>query len=211
MLSRIFDLFAQERQSLDRSQGGLGLGLAIVKNLVEMHGGQVHARSGGPGHGSEFEVVLPLCQVWERAPSSSPSLEIASPSARRWKVMVVDDNSDTAEMLAVGLTALGYEVQVAHDGLSALSLAEWFRPDVGLLDLGLPVMDGYELARRLRAGGSEAPLLLAVTGYGCEQDRERSRAAGFQEHMAKPVAIADVRAMLETLRARVEGKVVLEK
>ena len=205
MLVRIFDLFAQERQSLDRSQGGLGLGLAIVKNLVEMHGGQVSARSEGPGLGSEFELSLPLCSdetLVQGADSSGTST--MSWHTRPWRVMVVDDNRDAADMLAVGLTATGYEVQVAHDGLAALSLAEAFQPDAALLDLGLPVMDGFELARRLRAGyltEREAPVLVAVTGYGLEQDRESSRQAGFEDHMAKPVSIADVRAVLERLRA----------
>ncbi len=198
MLPRVFDLFTQEHQSLDRSRGGLGLGLAIVRNLVAMHGGSVTAASEGRGRGSTFTVVLPLCELGS-APGGER--EGAVPMVRQRsdgrRVMIVDDNVDAAETLADMLRLLGHVTQIAADGPAALQAIETFAPDVALLDIGLPVMDGYELARRIRATpGASKVRLFAVTGYGQDEDRRRSRDAGFDGHLVKPVNLdAVVRAV----------------
>jgi len=187
MLSRIFELFTQGKRGIDRSQGGLGLGLTLVRRLVEAHGGQVVAESDGVGCGSRFTVRLPALparadEVQEEAGRrGSPELDR---TARR--ILVVDDNKDAAELLADLLRGAGHEVTVAHDGPQALELAGPFRPEIAVLDIGLPVMDGYELGARLTEAGG--PLrLFAVTGYGQEHDRARSRDAGFELHMVKPI------------------------
>jgi signal transduction histidine kinase len=197
MLSRVFDAFVQQPQTLDRARGGLGLGLAIVKSLVEQHGGSVRAQSLGLGHGSEFVVELPW-DATARTPRSEPRPSPPSAAAvaeRKKRVLVVDDNEDAAVMLQHALTSLGYDVEVANDGPSALEVCAHFRPDVALLDIGLPVMDGYELAQRLRERLVDSGLvpglrLLAVTGYGQESDRQRTAQAGFHEHLVKPIDLA---------------------
>jgi signal transduction histidine kinase len=197
MLSRVFEAFVQQPQTIERSRGGLGLGLAIVKSLVEQHGGSVRAQSLGLGHGSEFVVELP----WEasvRTPRSEEpkmALEPVSAGVRQKRVLVVDDNEDAAFMLQQALSTLGYLVEVAPDGPSAIEACKSFTPDVALLDIGLPVMDGYELAQRLRellvdSGRVPNLRLLAVTGYGQETDRARSADAGFHEHLVKPIDLA---------------------
>jgi signal transduction histidine kinase len=191
MLDSIFESFVQHRQALDRASGGLGLGLAIVRSLVRLHGGTVRARSDGPGKGSEFEVELPLGDGLAVIEASGDSDRLylhepvpqAAPCPDR--VLVVDDNQDGAEILAETLRELGHVVEIAHDGPSALEIAQRFRPQLALLDIGLPVMDGYELAGHLRELG---PIrLVAVTGYGQETDRRRSQEAGFSAHLVKPV------------------------
>ncbi len=195
MLDRIFDLFVQQPQALDRSKGGLGLGLTIVRSLIEMHDGTVRARSRGPGRGSEFIVTLPLALPADdlRAlPASGVPAAIRAPQdpgmeARR--VLIVDDNGDAAHSIAEALTELGHDVHVAHDGPTALTIASRLRPDVCLLDIGLPVMDGYELARRLRDSQhlADGARIIAITGYGQDADRQRSTEAGFSAHVVKPV------------------------
>jgi signal transduction histidine kinase len=200
MIGRVFDLFVQEPQAIDRAHGGLGLGLAIVRSLVQMHGGTVAAASAGRGQGTTFTVRLPLSRV--TAPAHEP--EAAPPEAAivpgRRRVLVVDDNEDAAAMLAEALTAYGYVVRCAHDAPAGLEVADKFRPDVALLDIGLPVMDGYELARRFHADDRLRPTqLVAVTGYGQEQDRARSLDAGFAAHVVKPVDLEHLRALLDDL------------
>ena len=195
MLHRIFDIFVQQPQGLDRSKGGLGLGLTIVRSLVELHGGRVEAHSAGPGRGSEFVVVLPLAAADEElaalpSPALSPPIRVqrvAAADARR--VLIVDDNDDAAQSIADALTELGHHVTVANDGPSALTIASRFKPQVCLLDIGLPVMDGYELARRLRDSRdlAEGARIIALTGYGQDADRQRSTEAGFSAHVVKPV------------------------
>ena len=191
MLPRIFDLFSQERQEIDRSQGGLGLGLAIVKSLVQAHGGTVVARSDGKGHGSEFAVRLPLSAGTAIGPVPAEGRRATrrdAPAVHGLRVLVVDDNEDAAEMLADSLSMLGHAIRVALDGPGALDAALEFHPDVALLDLGLPVMDGFEVAHRLRSlPGAAGIRLVAITGYGQEVDRARTRDAGFDEHLVKPV------------------------
>jgi signal transduction histidine kinase len=197
MLPRIFDLFVQGQRSSDRAEGGLGLGLALVRSLVELHGGSVAARSDGPGSGSEFIVRLPRAAV--DPPLAQVAIERVSAegAAACKRVLLVDDNQDAAELLGEVLRSAGHTVAIAHDGAEALGLLRRFRPEVAVLDIGLPVMDGYELARRLRAEPELASLrCIAVTGYGQETDRARSRSAGFELHLVKPV---DLSALLQAL------------
>ncbi|MFZ5547124.1 MAG: response regulator [Pseudomonadota bacterium] len=188
LLPRVFDLFEQGQRTLDRTQGGLGVGLTLVQRLVRMHGGRVEASSAGPGLGAEFRVYLP-CEAAEagaeRTPASDGEVQ-ASPAGRR--IMLVEDNPDVAETTAAMLTLSGHTVGIARDGKEALAYAVEFLPEVVLLDVGLPMMDGYEVARRLR----ELPQvrharLIALTGYGQASDRQRGREAGFDEHLLKPV------------------------
>jgi PAS domain S-box-containing protein len=188
LIPRVFDLFAQGERSLDRSEGGLGIGLTLVRELVTKHGGTVQASSRGPGQGSEFVVRLPALPAL--APDAALSEEPrAHPALRPRRVLVVDDNGDSAETMAVLLQLWGHDVQVAHDGTRALALAAQHRPDVVLLDIGLPGMTGYEVAERLReVPGMSGATLVALTGYGQDEDRRRSRAAGFAVHLLKPVA-----------------------
>ena len=198
MLPRIFDLFVQERQAIDRSPGGLGIGLTIVRNLVERHGGSVSARSGGPGRGSEFAVRVPAVNAHEHTESQGAATIAAEPIAQRIdapRILIVDDNADGAEMLAIALGGKGYDTRVAHDAPSALRMAAEFSPQVAFLDIGLPVMDGYELAAHLRnLPGLENLRLVAVTGYGQDSDRQKTREAGFDHHLVKPVDIDAVEA-----------------
>jgi signal transduction histidine kinase len=199
MLSRIFELFTQVPQDLARSQGGLGLGLAIVKSLTENHGGKVSARSAGRGLGSEFIVCLPLAEVDPRRdPAEPPPITAAEsrPGTPR-RILIVDDNEDAAWLLAETLTHVGHQVRVAHDAPTALQAAVEHQPELALLDIGLPVMNGYELAMHLRAEPRiGAVRLIALTGYGQPGDHARSREAGFAAHLTKPVLI-DV--LIETI------------
>jgi CheY-like chemotaxis protein/two-component sensor histidine kinase len=205
LLSQVFDLFTQGDHSLARSEGGLGIGLTLVKSLVEMHGGSVEARSDGPGKGSEFVVNLPtlgrepvlVAKGGEGGPSSSP------PSPSR-SILVVDDNVDAAESLSMMLRAWGHEVRTTHDGLAALNAAEQVRPEVILLDIGLPRMDGYEVARRLRERtGMRDVLLVALTGYGQEEDRRRAKEAGFDAHLTKPANPTSLQQLLAGMEANI--------
>ena len=201
VMGHVFDLFVQEQQGLDRATGGLGLGLTIVRNLVQLHGGTVSAESGGMGKGSEFVVRLPLADP-ELVPDVEDErvLRLGPSAGASRRVLIVDDNADSAAMLAEALRLQGHDVRVAHDGPAALALSEAFQPHVALLDIGLPVMDGYELAARLRQRpGLEDLRLLALTGYGQESDSERSRAAGFYAHLVKPL---DLRQLDQLLNVR---------
>ncbi|WP_027798173.1 ATP-binding protein [Paraburkholderia dilworthii] len=214
VLPRIFDTFYQGRQTIDRAEGGLGIGLALVKNFVKLHGGRVDATSGGPGRGSQFTIVLP------RAPSDamagdaktqiciSPAAPVVtSPEkpgtrARQRRILLVDDNVDAADALAELLQSYGHSVRTVYDAAAALVEADTFRPAVSVLDIGLPVMDGYELARQLRArSGNWQCVLVALTGYGQKADRERSHAAGFDHHFVKPLRPADLLAVIDRLSA----------
>ncbi len=191
LLPTIFDLFVQGRRTIDRGEGGLGLGLALVKNLASLHGGTVEVKSAGLDRGSEFIVRLPCLDTAAPLAVPAPALERRMPKQRNQRVLVVDDNLDAAEMLSELLRAAGHEVVTANDGIHALSLLEEFDADVGVLDLGLPIIDGFELARRiLRRDGKKLPRLIALTGYGQAQDIARSKAAGFEAHLVKPVDLA---------------------
>ena len=200
LLERAFELFEHGPQSLDRASGGLGLGLAIVRNLVTLHGGTVTAASEGRGRGSELTVTLPLAEAGAAAEAPAGRSAASVPAPRPLRVLIVDDNQDAAELLELALQNLGYVVQTAHDGLAALEVLERLGPDVALLDIGLPGMDGYELAARIRElHGARAPVLIALTGYGRDSDRERARAAGFHHHLVKPVSLAQLASMVAAL------------
>jgi signal transduction histidine kinase/ActR/RegA family two-component response regulator len=201
ILPHIFDMFVQGKRTIDRTEGGLGLGLTIVRSIVELHGGTVSAYSDGLGKGATIEVSLPALsqQILELSVRSNLMDVGAVTNKLAKRVLVVDDNSDAAEMLADILRELGHTTSVAHDGPTALAAALAFKPQVALLDIGLPVMDGYELARRLLEQPEMKKLsLFAVTGYGQESDRERSREAGFQEHLVKPIDLAQLVQLIET-------------
>lgn len=193
LLPRVFDLFVQSERSLDRAQGGLGVGLSVVKALIGMHDGQVSVHSAGPGSGSRFEIRLPLMQAEEEV--VAPAALLPADSRR---VLIVDDNVDAAECLAQLLQLEGHSVGTAHTGRAALEQIMLLRCEVVLVDIGLPDMDGYELARRIREAGSLARLV-ALTGYGQADDVRRGRAVGFEAHLLKPV---DLPALHEILRSK---------
>ena len=201
-LPTVFDLFAQGERTLDRAEGGLGIGLTLVRQLTEMHDGTVEAFSEGPGRGSEFVVRLPLLPEGAAAPGAGEppvATEPRTPSASR-RILVVDDNRDSAESLATLLRLIGNDVRTAHDGRQALEAAADYQPDMVLLDIGLPVLNGYEVARRLRTEpGYRRAVLVALTGYGSEEDRHRSLSSGFDHHMVKPVDFDALQMLLGSL------------
>ena len=201
LLPKVFTLFTQAVQSSDRSRGGLGLGLAIVRSLVALHGGTVTVSSDGPGRGTTFVVRLPFVPIPDvdvHEEGGQVAVHPRGPESRR--VLIVDDNEDSAEMIAAALTALGHDTRVALDGPSALNLAMMFQPDVALLDIGLPVMDGHELARRLKAEPATRQIrLIAMTGYGQPRDRVASAEAGFDAHLVKPVDLDQLAHILTPL------------
>jgi PAS domain S-box-containing protein len=200
--AHVFDLFAQAERSADRSAGGLGLGLALVKNLVELHGGLVTCNSDGPGQGSTFHVRLPRIEAQGR-PDHALHADRLQKAVSPLRIMVVDDNADAARMLALLLESMGHQVVIAHGSRRALELAGSDAPEVYLLDIGLPEMDGNELARQLRALPHAArPVLIAVTGYGQEADRRRTLAAGFDYHLVKPVDMQELTEILSLVPGR---------
>jgi len=188
LLPRVFDLFVQGERPRDRQQGGLGLGLALARNLTELHGGSIGAASDGVGQGSTFTVRLPWLAHQGGARSPRPLPRLASPG-HRLRILVIDDNVDAAELIAEVLGAIGHDVSLAHDGPAAIAAAAELEPDAALVDIGLPVMDGFEVAARLRELLPGPLRLVAVTGYGQESDKARTRAAGFDEHLTKPVGL----------------------
>jgi CheY-like chemotaxis protein len=194
LLPHVFETFMQADDSLARSRGGLGLGLALVKGLVELHGGEVCAYSAGPGRGAEFTFLLPQVQ------SFAPLEEACGPEVRAGKclrVLVVEDNRDAAETLGDLLELFGHEVAIAYSGNAALPAARQFRPDVVMCDLGLPGIDGYEVASALRQDPTTSSVhLIALTGYGQEEDQRRTHEAGFDRHLTKPVDPAAIERLL---------------
>jgi PAS domain S-box-containing protein len=202
LMPRLFDLFVQGAQGSDRAGGGLGIGLSLVRSLVELHGGTVHAESEGLGRGSTFAVQLPLAARVE-LPAQTNESEPLAPAACARRILLVDDNLDALDLLAELLRSLGHEVRTAPDGPSALTMAREFGPDLAVVDIGLPVMDGYELATRLREDlGESTPRLIALTGYGQYGDRARSSEAGFDTHLVKPVDMNKLVETLQSVRAR---------
>jgi two-component system CheB/CheR fusion protein len=201
MLARVFDMFTQVDRSLERSQGGLAIGLTLVRRLVEMHDGSIEARSNGPDQGSEFVVRLPLpVQPPQEPPPQSDGPRAASLSGCR--ILVVDDNKDSADSMGMLLRIKGNDIRTAHDGLEAVDVAGTFRPELVLLDIGLPKLNGYEVARRIRQQpwGRDA-ILVALTGWGQDEDRRRSQEAGFNFHIVKPVEIAALEKLLSASQA----------
>ena len=194
-LPRIFEMFSQVDRNMERAQGGLGIGLTLVRRLVEMHGGTVEARSDGPGRGSQFVVRLPVVKAAPQAATSQGDDGLSATAKRR--ILVVDDNHDSAMSLGMMLKLMGNETHTAHDGLAAVEAAEKFRPDMILLDIGLPKLNGYDACRRIREQPwSKGIVIVALTGWGQEEDRRRSQEAGFDHHLVKPVEIAALQTLL---------------
>lgn len=207
LVDTAFELFTQAQRTPDRAQGGLGIGLALVRRIVDLHGGHVQAHSDGVGRGSRLVVTLPRIMQANPGPDADPAPLPAPAQRRSLNVLVVDDNTDAAQMLALLVETLGHHATVAHSSADALARAAADPPDVCLLDIGLPEVDGFELARRLRAQTTgPRPCLVAVTGYGQEQDRERTRQAGFDHHLVKPVDTAVLVRLLDQ-RVAQEGPV----
>jgi CheY-like chemotaxis protein len=206
MLARVFDMFTQIDRTLGRAQGGLGIGLTLVKRLVEMHRGSIEARSAGLGSGCEFQVTLPL----EHSPAAAPALAPENPRAPAaeawfpgWRILVVDDNQDAADSLGMLLRIHGSDVQIVHDGARALEILPGFRPSIVLLDIGMPGMDGYEVARRIRSEQTwDGVVLIALTGWGQPEDRKRTKECGFHHHLVKPVGIEELGSLLRLLDTR---------
>jgi signal transduction histidine kinase/ActR/RegA family two-component response regulator len=198
-LTRVFDMFTQVNARDRRSQTGLGIGLTLVRSLVEMHGGQVTAASAGKGKGSEFVVRLPLSEPGT-ARLSSPTASVHGPWPLQ-RILVVDDNVDSADTLGALLRMLGADTRVVYDGKTALAAIEQFTPGIVMLDLGMPGMDGYEVARHVRADAAQSGLvLIALTGWGQASDRRRTAAAGFNHHLVKPVSVDAMESLLRSLR-----------
>lgn len=201
LLPRIFDLFEQGSTTLDRAKGGLGIGLAIVKQLVDLHGGRVEAHSEGVGQGARFRVLLPAVRVSAEAPAQPASTPQRLDQGLPGRILVVDDNRDAAETLGLALRYSGYEVETTTLPQEVLGLLARHRFDVAVLDIGMPVIDGYELAALIRAGMAErSPRLIALTGYGQSSDRDKALATGFDEHMVKPI---DLGRLLHTLEGMI--------
>lgn len=196
-LTRIFDMFVQADSSIERSRDGLGLGLTLVRQLVDAHGGTVAAASAGIGHGSEFTVRLPLADAMQIAESAAvQATQTPAPVAQR-RILLVDDNDDAAQTLRLVLEMDGHELRTASDGPSALALLQTWQPDVVLLDIGLPGMSGYEVARRIgRQPWRAGVRLIALTGYGQADDRQRSAEVGFDAHLVKPVDLRELARLL---------------
>jgi CheY-like chemotaxis protein len=206
MLPRIFEMFAQVDHSAQHTQGGLGIGLCIAKRLVEMHGGLLVAHSEGPGSGSEFKVQLPLhvsAAAGLQAKSANASPDVPHHALR---VLVADDNTDAAASLSMILKMHGHEVRTAYDGREATQIVESFAPDVALLDIGMPHIDGYELCRRLRAQPCGRDMfIVALTGWGQAEDKQRPEEAGFDQHLVKPADIRTLEHLLAEAEKRVPG------
>ena len=190
LLPRIFDMFTQSSLALERAQGGLGVGLSLVERLVKLHSGSVAAHSSGPGEGSQFTIRLPVLQTHRHhTPERQPN-HLAAAQTTHCRVLVVDDNEDSVDSLAMLLRMLGHEVATANDGESALPLAQQFRPNVAILDIGLPKVNGYDLAKQIREQPwARSVVLVALTGWGQEQHRRRSAESGFNHHLTKPVEL----------------------
>jgi CheY-like chemotaxis protein len=201
MLDKVFDLFTQVSPSIDRNTGGLGLGLTLVKHLTEMHDGSVSAHSDGPGRGSEFTIRLPLMADTQNTPVPEPP---ASPQVGRHRILIVEDSEDVRELLVECLQSLGHEVFSAADGLQGAARFASVQPEIALVDVGLPGIDGYELARRIRAqpGGDKAHLV-ALTGYGGQEVKREAENAGFNLHLTKPV---DIEGLIGVLAAYELGR-----
>jgi CheY-like chemotaxis protein len=198
MIPRLFTMFSQADAALERAEGGLGIGLSLVRGLVTLHGGNIEARSAGIGRGSEFIVRIPVGIPSER-PDIEATADVPVPGAGL-KILVVDDSRDAADTFAILLELSGHHVQTAYTGQRGLELAETFRPHVLLLDIGIPDLDGYQLAKKIRASPwGRGTILIAVTGWGQEEDRRRAFEAGFNHHLTKPIAAETVESLIQSL------------
>jgi CheY-like chemotaxis protein/anti-sigma regulatory factor (Ser/Thr protein kinase) len=215
LLPRIFEPFVQADNTLDRADGGMGVGLSLAKSLTQLHGGEIHARSEGPGRGSEFTIRLPLCNAntnveasaVKAAPRSADNLLIDPPrrsaihsNSQRLNILLVEDNHQVRDTLSMLLELEGYSLRTAADGLAALEAVSKSAPDVAILDLGLPGLNGFQVAERIRQSyDSEKLYLIALTGYGQPHDQKRSREAGFNLHLTKPVEVEDLKEVFDGL------------
>jgi len=205
-LPTVFDMFTQVSTHAPQAQGGLGIGLSLVRHLVELHGGSVAVHSEGEGQGSTFEVRLPLADTGERRKHVRPSTAPDPMAHAGLKVLIADDNEDAGEALSEFLRLAGHHVTTVNNGHDALRSAVSLRPDAILLDIGMPGLNGYEVAKALRATpGMEQTILVALTGWGTDDDRSRASAAGFDHHLTKPTSAADIVKVLETARHRNAG------
>ena len=210
LLPRIFEMFTQAERSLDRSQGGLGIGLCLVKRLVELHGGSVSANS-VLGQGSEFVVRLPVTEMPGQT-SPSPEFDAPLPLPKGRRVLVVDDNVDAAKSLALLLEMTGHEVMLAYDGIHAVDLAKSFQPEFVLLDIGLPGLDGYGVAKQIRLQDAlKDTVLVALTGYGQDSDRQRSQAAGFDHHLTKPADFDEIELILNKAKLPADENLIVAR
>jgi signal transduction histidine kinase/ActR/RegA family two-component response regulator len=210
MLPHVFDLFAQAGRTLDRAEGGMGIGLAVAKNLAELHGGRIEAHSDGPGRGSVFVMHLPVLATIDRPPP--PQGLGLCPTATRVRVLLVEDDLDAAEGMTMLLELLGHEVRTVHDGIAALTEAARTLPEVVLIDIGLPQLDGYEVAARMRSmPGMRQAVLVALTGYGTTADVERAFIAGFEHHLTKPVDLERVEALFAKIGSRFPVALVADR
>jgi CheY-like chemotaxis protein len=193
----IFELFAQAENAIGRAEGGMGIGLALVRNLVQLHDGSVYAKSDGIGHGSEFVVQLPLTtdeQAAQHDVSASPPQEAETPGGRR--IVIVEDNADVRELLTLKLKRLGHSVHAAPDGTEGLRRLVDVRPDLALIDLGLPGIDGFEVAKKAREQLGGDVVLIAVSGFGQPEDKRRALESGFDDHITKPADVKDIESLL---------------
>ncbi|MEO8386572.1 MAG: ATP-binding protein, partial [Betaproteobacteria bacterium] len=196
LLPTIFDMFTQADQSLERRQAGLGVGLTLARKLIELHGGAIEARSAGLGHGSKFVVSLPVAASQAQSVLPVKDLSVQATATQNQRILLADDNVDFVNSMATLLSAKGHEVRVAHDGVQALKLARDFNPDYAFLDIGMPMMNGYELARRLSKLVGGKTVLTAVSGWGQHGDRLRAVEAGFKHHLVKPVEFEQLEAII---------------
>jgi CheY-like chemotaxis protein len=209
-IGSVFDLFRQVGQDFERSQGGLGIGLSLVRQLVELHGGSASAKSAGEGAGSTFTIRLAMIDV-PVAPALGATSSLTLTEAANLRILIADDNRDAAEILSLMLEVSGYSTELAHDGHAALKLACDLHPDVVFLDIGMPGMNGYEVAKALRNIPKLADMtLVALTGWGGEQDRALSREAGFNDHLIKPVDMTVIEKLLSEVRHKNGAKSGLE-
>ena len=200
-LPRIFDMFSQVDRNLERSQGGLGIGLTLVRRLVEMHNGRVEAHSAGQGLGSKFAVHLPITHEPPQKHETKMSADTASTKTAKKRILVVDDNHDSASSLSLMLKIMGNETKSVHDGLAAVQAAEEFQPEIILLDIGLPKLNGYDACRAMREKPwSQGMVIIALTGWGQDEDRRRSAEAGFDHHLVKPVEMATLQKLFSELQ-----------
>jgi len=199
MLPRVFDLFTQGEPDAERSHTGLGIGLALSRRLIEMHGGSIEANSEGSGHGSTFTIHIPISSA---SPAEAPPERTTGPQDIKRRVLVIDDNEDAANAMAMLVEAVGGEPQVAYDGTSGLKKMSEFTPDVVLLDIGMPGIDGYETCRRIRQEFGSDVVVVALTGWGQDQDKQEALRAGFDAHLTKPADPATLELLLAHAKAR---------